>query len=98
MVYYNLNDVFTAEFAESAEKNHIFNMPLRILPLRALRSRAQRAVNLCLNNNELNSKCNIVLMNGRFSEKKRVRNRDRRHPLQEPEKAQQENTQYTQCN
>jgi len=31
-------------------------MPLRILPLRALRSRAQRAVNPCLNNNELISK------------------------------------------
>ena len=53
MVCYDLNDVFTAELAESAEKNHIFIMPLRILPLRALRSRAQRAVNLCLNNNEL---------------------------------------------
>ena len=53
MVCYDLNDVFTAELAESAEKNHIFIMPLRILPLRALRSRAQRAVNLYLNNHEL---------------------------------------------
>ena len=53
MVCDNLNDVFTAELAESAEKNHIFIMPLRVLPLRALRSRAQRAVNSCLNNNEL---------------------------------------------
>ncbi len=52
MVCYDLNDVFTAEFAESAEKNHIFIMPLRVLPLRALRSRAQRAVNSCLNNIE----------------------------------------------
>jgi len=56
MVCYDLNDVFTAELAESAEKNHIFIMPLRVLPLRTLRSRAQRAVNLCLNNNELISK------------------------------------------
>jgi len=40
MVCYDLNDVFTAEFAESAEKNHILIMPLRVLPLRALRSRA----------------------------------------------------------
>jgi len=53
MVCYDLNDVFTAELAESAEKNHIFIMPLRILSLRALRSRAQRAVNSCLNNYEL---------------------------------------------
>ncbi len=53
MVCYDLNDVFTAELAESAEKNHILIMPLRVLPLRALRSRAQRAVNSCLNNNEL---------------------------------------------
>jgi len=53
MVCYNLNDVFTAELAKSAEKNHIFIMSLRILSLRALRSRAQRAVNSCLNNNEL---------------------------------------------
>jgi hypothetical protein len=46
MMCYDLNDIFTAELAESAEKNHIFVMPLRIFPLRALRSRAQRAVNL----------------------------------------------------
>ena len=50
MVCYDLNDVFTAE---NAENKRIFVMPLRILPLRALRSRAQRAVNSCLNNNEL---------------------------------------------
>ena len=48
-----LNNVFTAELAENAENKHIFIMPLRILPLRSLRSRAQRAVNSCLNNNEL---------------------------------------------
>jgi hypothetical protein len=40
MMCYDLNDIFTAELAESAEKNHIFVMPLRIFPLRALRSRA----------------------------------------------------------
>ena len=40
------NDIFTAELAESAEKNHIFIMFLLILPLHALRSQAQRAVNL----------------------------------------------------
>jgi len=30
-----LNYIFTAELAENAENNHIFIMPLRILPLRA---------------------------------------------------------------
>jgi hypothetical protein len=40
MVCYDLNDVFTAELAENAENKHIFIMSLRILPLRALRSRA----------------------------------------------------------
>ena len=40
------NDRFTAELAASAEKNHIFIMFLLILPLRALQSQAQRAVNL----------------------------------------------------
>ena len=53
MVCYYLIDVFTAEFAENAENKRILVMPLGILPLRALRSRAQRAVNLCLNNNDL---------------------------------------------
>jgi len=53
MFCYDLHDIFTAEIAENAEKNNIFIMTLRILPLRTLRSRAQRAVNLCLNNNEL---------------------------------------------
>ena len=45
MVCYDLNDVFTAELAENAGNKRIFDRPLRILPLRALRSRAQRAVN-----------------------------------------------------
>jgi hypothetical protein len=40
MVCYDLNDVFTAELAENAENKRIFIMSLRILPLRALRSRA----------------------------------------------------------
>jgi hypothetical protein len=62
MMCYDLNDVFTAELAESAEKNHIFIMSLRILPLRALRSRAQRAVSLCLNNNELIGKWDMVVV------------------------------------
>jgi hypothetical protein len=41
MVCYYLIDVFTAEFAENAENKRILVMPLGILPLRALRSRAQ---------------------------------------------------------
>ncbi len=40
MVCYDLNDVFTAELAENAENKHIFIVPLQLLPLRALRSRA----------------------------------------------------------
>ena len=40
MVCYDLNDVFTAELAENAENKRIFVMSMRILPLRALRSRA----------------------------------------------------------
>jgi hypothetical protein len=48
LVCYELNDVFTAEFAENAE----IVMPLRIWPLRALRSRALRAVNSYLNNDD----------------------------------------------
>jgi hypothetical protein len=41
MVCYDLNDVFTAELAENAENKHIFIMPLRILPLRALERQAK---------------------------------------------------------
>ena len=40
MVCYDLNDVFTAELAENAENKHIFIVPLQLLPLRALQSRA----------------------------------------------------------
>jgi len=39
--------MFTAEFAESAEKSIIFTCTFVISPLRALRPRAKRAVNSC---------------------------------------------------
>jgi len=47
MVCYDLKDVFTAELAENAENKCIFVVPLRILPLRALRYRAQPRLTGC---------------------------------------------------
>jgi esterase/lipase len=53
---------FTAELAENAENDYIFIKSSRILPLLALRSRTQRAVNSCLNNIDLISKYTITIL------------------------------------
>jgi len=58
--------MFTAEFAESAEKSIIFTCTFVISPLRALRPRAKRAVNSCLNNNDLISISKLRDLNLKF--------------------------------
>ncbi|CAB1081957.1 hypothetical protein D1AOALGA4SA_9597 [Olavius algarvensis Delta 1 endosymbiont] len=50
---YHQNCILTAEFAESAEKRYLFTCAFAFSSLRALRSRAKRAVKSCLNNNGL---------------------------------------------